>query len=398
MDESKSKTGMWTIIGVAVLVICLSPLLGVVGIASLVSSGDDCAADSPGVGEGAQDLKSGEVPEEYVEDVKKASKESGIPASILAAQIEQESQWNPKACSGAGACGIAQFIPSTWEKYSHGASTNDGHAGIRAQGEYMRDLMETVAGVSKSAGKSQTDLALAAYNAGEGAVLSNHGIPPYPETTEYVEKITGNAKSYSIDGDDSKNSDAKDDDSKSKSEESSGSKGGKPVGQCKDSSGSDEGGKYTGGEISGTDDFPWKDADTASVNETTQFYYRQCVDFAMWRVNQQVGATDPEKPKFTNNKGPWGHLGNGLEWAAAWKSGGWPADTKPEVGAVAHFDPGVTGAGDIGHVAVVKEIKGDQVEIEEYNAMVPYGYDTRTIPADGVSTYLHIPQSERAEK
>lgn len=168
--------------------------------------------------------------------------------------------------------------------------------------------------------------------------------------------------------------------------------------KCDDSksSGSDQG--HSDGKTSGKDDFPWKDADTSSVNETTQFFYRQCVDFAMWRVNQQVGATDPNKPKFTNNKGPWGHLGNGMEWAEAWKSGGWPADNKPEVGAVAHFNPGVTGAGDIGHVAVVKEVKGDgKVVIEEYNAMVPFGYDTREIPSDGVSTYLHIPDSEKSK-
>lgn len=376
------------IFAVVLLLICL-PFFGLLmGIGGM---GDDqnCSGGA-GISPGAQDLKNGEVPKEYVDDVKDAAKTSGVPASVIAAQLNQESGFNPNAQSGAGAVGIGQFIPETWAKYSHGADPTDAKAGIRAQGEYMRDLMNIVGGTATKAGSSRVELALAAYNAGEGAVQQYQGIPPFSETQDYVKKITESAKSYK----DATEGDEKSDESSSKdSEDSAADQGG--GGQCGDSSGGS--GDYSGGKTSGSDDFPWKDADTSSANPVSQFYFRQCVDFAMWRVNQQVGATDPNQPKFANNKGPWGHLGNGMEWAAAWKSGGWPADKKPEVGAVAHFDPGVTGAGDIGHVAVVKEIKGDQVVIEEYNAMKPFSYDTRTIPADGVSTYLHIPDSEKAK-
>lgn len=54
------------------------------------------------------------IPKEYAAAVKSAAKVSGLPESIVAAQIQQESNWDPKAGSPAGARGIAQFIPSTW--------------------------------------------------------------------------------------------------------------------------------------------------------------------------------------------------------------------------------------------------------------------------------------------
>lgn len=383
-----SGVGCAGIFGVVLLLLCL-PVFGLLMGMGGMGNDQNCSGGA-GVSPGAQDLKSGEVPKEYVDDVKAAAKTSGVPASVIAAQLNQESGFNPNAKSGAGAVGIGQFIPETWAKYSHGASPTDAKAGIRAQGEYMRDLMNVVGGTATKSGASRVELALAAYNAGEGAIQQYQGIPPFPETQDYVKKITASAKSYkdATDGKDTSDKPSATDSKDSTANEIEG-------GQCGDSSGGS--GNYSGGKTTGNDDFPWKTADTSAVNEVSQFYNRQCVDFAMWRVNQQVGATDPNKPKFANNTGPWGHLGNGMEWAAAWKKGGWPADNKPEVGAVAHFDPGVTGAGEIGHVAVVKEIKGDQVVIEEYNALKPFGYDTRTIPASGVSTYLHIPDSEKAK-
>ncbi|MER6733787.1 bifunctional lytic transglycosylase/C40 family peptidase [Streptomyces puniciscabiei] len=132
-----------------------------------------------------------------------------IPPAIIAAQIEAESSWNPKAQShdAAGnpiADGISQFIPSTWAVYGTDGD-GDGKAdvwdpadAILTQGIYdcaiAKRLLPEVAG-----GNVKGDIvsvSLAAYNAGEQAVLDAHGIPPYPETQGYVAKILSLAKKY----------------------------------------------------------------------------------------------------------------------------------------------------------------------------------------------------------
>ncbi|WP_144938661.1 CHAP domain-containing protein [Rothia kristinae] len=559
-DATGSSGGGWkliTLILATVLGITLLPVLAVMVvllITATMASAECEPASSPGVGEGAQDLAEGQIPKEYVEDIKNAAKVSGVPASVLAAQIQQESGFNPNVCSPAGACGIAQFIESTWQKYGHGADRSDPHAGIRAQGEYMRDLMNTIAGVSKSSGKSQVELALAAYNAGEGAVLQNQGIPPYAETQNYVRLIMASAEKYrnatgENGGSESPKTDAAgiaalenaplnvvtvaDENKTSQAQILNGDKlqkdafqlakaiqdqfpevetiggwrpsdpiaqdhpdgravdimipdyasdGGKKLGneinhyvwknkdrfgvvysiwrqdlynsgadrpyshmedrgsdtqnhmdhvhvtvtgggpndgksgdipkrdgsgttsgsddktptgdQCGDQSATGTG-SYSGGSTSGKDDYPWADLPDA-VNPTSGFYYRQCTDFAWWRLNQQLGG-DKVKASVTNTSFAPGHrLGNGGEWDDAWRAKGWPVDHDPEVGAMAVFKKGVSGADPTyGHIAVVKEVHGDKVIIEEYNALTPRGYGTRELDKGAVSWYLHIPDSEK---
>ena len=150
--------------------------------------------------------------------------------------------------------------------------------------------------------------------------------------------------------------------------------------------------------MTGTDDYPWA-GQVEAPNPITGMYYVNCTDFALWRLNQQVGATDPNHPKYTNGNFASVTLGNGGDWATAWRAKGWPADNTPEVGAMAHFAPGAVGASQTyGHIAVVQSINDDgTVTIEEYNGAVPYKYNTRNVPADGVTTYLHIPDSEKAK-
>lgn len=150
---------------------------------------------------------SDKVPEQYRELVNSAGATcEGITPGIIGAQIQQESGWNPTATSGAGAQGISQFMPATWA--TAGKDHNgDGKAdpldpadAIPSQARYLCDQLAAVdAAIADGrlpAGSDRVELALAAYNAGLGAVLSAGGIPPYAETQNYVRVIKDNAPNF----------------------------------------------------------------------------------------------------------------------------------------------------------------------------------------------------------
>ncbi|GAA2241920.1 transglycosylase TgdA [Streptomyces amakusaensis] len=114
-----------------------------------------------------------------------------VTASLLAAQLYQESRFDRDAVSPAGAVGIAQFMPGTWREHGvdgDGDGVKDARNpadAVAAQAKY--DC--TVAKQVKDVPGDSTDLMLAAYNAGGGAVLKYGGIPPYKETRDYVRII-----------------------------------------------------------------------------------------------------------------------------------------------------------------------------------------------------------------
>lgn len=115
------------------------------------------------------------------------------PPALIAAQIEQESGWNPRATSPVGAQGLSQFMPGTWATWGVDAD-KDGRAdpfsapdAIMTQGRYDCWLAGKVK--SYKAKGEPRDLMLAGYNAGPGAVQQYGGIPPYPETKAYVARI-----------------------------------------------------------------------------------------------------------------------------------------------------------------------------------------------------------------
>jgi hypothetical protein len=128
-------------------------------------------------GTGLQDF----VPASFRVPIVRAAARWNVSAGLLAAQLMAESNFNPFAVSGAGAQGIAQFMPATARAYGL-RNPFDAPAAIDAQAHLMSDLLHQFGSVS---------LALAAYNAGPGAVSACHCVPQIPETQAYVARILG---------------------------------------------------------------------------------------------------------------------------------------------------------------------------------------------------------------
>lgn len=108
-----------------------------------------------------------------------------LDARLLVAMIAVESRWNPAARSRAGARGLGQLMPRTAEGL--GVDASDPLQNIAGAARHLRGLMDRFHEGNPSA---CCPLALAAYNAGAGAVEHYGGIPPYPETREYVRRVT----------------------------------------------------------------------------------------------------------------------------------------------------------------------------------------------------------------
>ena len=112
--------------------------------------------------------------------VREAAERHRMDPALVRAVIETESNWNPKAYSHKGAGGLMQLIPTTAQRYG-AYDVFDPQQNIDAGVKYLRTLLERYSG--------NLDLALAAYNAGEGAVDRAHGVPSIRETRDYVHKV-----------------------------------------------------------------------------------------------------------------------------------------------------------------------------------------------------------------
>jgi soluble lytic murein transglycosylase-like protein len=132
------------------------------------------------------------VPAEFRADVLTAAATCpGLDPRLLAAQLEQESGWDPHAISSKGAQGLAQFLPRTWHAYAvdgNGDGIKDvfnPRDAIASAAHFDCRLLAEVAQVPGD----PVRLMLAAYNAGASTVRSYRGIPPFSETTQYVAAI-----------------------------------------------------------------------------------------------------------------------------------------------------------------------------------------------------------------
>lgn len=294
------------------------------------------------------------VPAEYEADVIRAGSICQVVTpSIIAAQIDQESNWNPKAGSSAGAQGIAQFMPSTWASAGKDGD-GDGkadiwnpHDAIWSQGNYMCGLASQVETAKKS-GKLTGDtleLTLAAYNAGLGSVLRYGMVPPFEETINYVRRIKELAATKYT---------------------ATGTAEGGTVGSLEPKL------TVSGGIVS-----------TAGITPDTRYPWGQCTWWAATR-RADIGKPIPG----------WG---NAATWAGSAASAGYTVDGSPSAGSVIVFQPGVLGASaGYGHVAMVEEVRGDgSILISESNALGLGVVSTREISASQLAAagngvrYIH---------
>jgi soluble lytic murein transglycosylase-like protein len=124
---------------------------------------------------------------EYDSVIEQAAERYGIDPAVLHGLIQQESGFDPSAQSSAGASGLTQLMPGTASSMGVANPLNPTES-IEGGARYLSQLMSQFGG--------NTEDALAAYNAGPGAVQQYGGIPPYAETQSYVSKVLGYAEAY----------------------------------------------------------------------------------------------------------------------------------------------------------------------------------------------------------
>lgn len=180
--------------------IALAVPFGLVGLLTVgVGAMQSASGALTGGAGGGMDLAAGTVPPEYQAAIDRWGRLCPeISPALLAAQLYQESGFDPNAQSPVGAQGIAQFMPGTWPEW---ATDGDGDGktspldpddAIPAAARYDCSLAKYVAKVPGD----RTNNMLAAYNAGAYRVIQYTGIPPYRETQNYVKNIRSLEQSF----------------------------------------------------------------------------------------------------------------------------------------------------------------------------------------------------------
>ncbi|WP_347268326.1 lytic transglycosylase domain-containing protein [Paracoccus sp. (in: a-proteobacteria)] len=117
---------------------------------------------------------------QYLPHARAVARKHGVPEDLFLRLVQQESGWNPSARSHKGARGLAQLMPGTAARL--GVDAGDPLQNLEGGARYLRMMYNTF---------GSWRLALAAYNAGPGAVTKYGGVPPYRETRNYVRIIHG---------------------------------------------------------------------------------------------------------------------------------------------------------------------------------------------------------------
>ena len=116
----------------------------------------------------------------YAADIQEIAREHGVSPALVEAVVRTESGFDPAAVSPKGARGLMQLMPRTAAALGV-VDRFDPRENIRGGVRHLRFLLERYQG--------SVALALAAYNAGESAVETHRGVPPYPETQQYVQRV-----------------------------------------------------------------------------------------------------------------------------------------------------------------------------------------------------------------
>ncbi len=132
------------------------------------------------ISEGSDSSRTG-----FIEMVDRIAVEHGVESSLVHSVIQAESNYQPRAVSLKGALGMMQLIPATARRFGVG-NVFDPEENVQGGVRYLRFLLDYYDG--------DYVRAIAAFNAGEAAVDKYHGIPPFPETRNYVYQVAKNLK------------------------------------------------------------------------------------------------------------------------------------------------------------------------------------------------------------
>lgn len=147
------------------------------------------SASSAATGTTAVSAGTGTVP--YASEITAAAQKYGVDPALLAGLVKQESGFNPTIRSGAGAVGLTQLMPGT-AKTLGVTDPTDPVQSLEGGAKYLKQQLDRFGGDER--------LALAAYNAGPGAVQKYGGVPPYAETQNYVKTVMANRDAYAAAG------------------------------------------------------------------------------------------------------------------------------------------------------------------------------------------------------
>jgi soluble lytic murein transglycosylase-like protein len=162
---------------------------GADGTSGDATSGTDATTALTGLATTSAATGTGSLPAgtPFASQIEASAKRNGIDPALLAGLIKQESGFNPNAGSSAGAQGLTQLMPATARGLGVGNPLDPAQS-IEGGARYLKQQLDHFGG--------DVARALAAYNAGPGAVERYGGVPPYAETQNYVRRVQAYAAAF----------------------------------------------------------------------------------------------------------------------------------------------------------------------------------------------------------